>query len=93
MENSHLAEENKYYEMQKPQMQNTKDEEQMEDPMVNKILFFHLHMTNTFVSNNYRGERFGMQRFEDDLLRVLTESRTVFTQSSRLFAQSPNLLA
>jgi hypothetical protein len=39
----------------------------MEDLAVNTILIFDLHMINKSMSNNYRNEGFGMQRFEDDL--------------------------
>jgi hypothetical protein len=60
-------------------MQNIKDDEQMEDFAVNTILIFNLHMTNKSVSNNYKSERFGMQRFEDDLSSILAESTKIFT--------------
>jgi hypothetical protein len=50
----------------------------MEDPNVNTILILELHMTNKFMSNNYRNEGFGMQKFEDELLRVLAKSAEVF---------------
>ncbi len=59
---------------QNPQIQSNENEEHMKDPTINIILFLELHMTNKFVSNNYRSEGFGMQRFEDDLLGVLAES-------------------
>jgi len=42
----------------------------MEDLAVNNILIFDLQMTNKSVNNNYKNERFGMQKFEDDLSRV-----------------------
>ncbi len=74
-------------------MQSTKDEEQMEDHVVNIILISYLQMTNKFVSNNFRSEGFGMQIFEDDLLRVSITLTEVFTQSLGVFAQSSNLLA
>ncbi len=45
-ENSNIEKENEDYEIQKPQMQSTKNEEQMEDPMVNTVLIVELHMTN-----------------------------------------------
>ncbi len=32
----------------------------MEDPMVNTILTFNLHMTNKSVSDNYKSEGFGI---------------------------------
>jgi hypothetical protein len=50
-------------------------------------------MINKSMSNNCRSEGFGMQRYEDDLLRVLAESIKVFTQSSRVSTQSSYLLA
>ncbi len=40
------------------------------------------------MNNNYKSEGFGMQRFEDDLSRVLVESAKGFAQLSGVFAQS-----
>ncbi len=71
-ENFNSEEENEDYEIQKPYMQNTKDEKQMEDLAVNTIFIFYLHMTNKSMSNNCRSEGFGMQRFEDDMSRIST---------------------
>ncbi len=71
---------------QNPQIQSNENEEHMKDPTINIILFLELHMTNKFVSNNYRSEGFGMQRFEDDLLGVLAESIDVLAQSLGVFA-------
>jgi hypothetical protein len=88
-----MEKEDENYEIQKPHMWSIKDEEQMEDLVVNIILIFDLQMTNKFVSNNCRSEGFGMQRFEDDLLTVSTESTMIFTQPSRVLAQSLDLLA
>ncbi len=51
------------FEMQKPQMWNTKEE----NPTVNTILIFNLQMNNKFVNNNPKSEGFGMQRSKDDL--------------------------
>jgi hypothetical protein len=62
VENSDMKEEDEDYEIQKPQMQNTKYDEQMEDPTINTILIFDLQMTNKSVINNYRSEGFGMHR-------------------------------
>ncbi len=73
-----MEEEDEVYELQKPYMQSTKDEEQMEDPTINTILIFDLHMINKSMSNNYKNERFGMQKSKDDLSRVSTESTKVF---------------
>jgi len=50
----------------------------MEDPTINTILIFDLHMINKSMSNNYKNERFGMQKSKDDLSRVSTESTKVF---------------
>ncbi len=41
-------------------MQNTKDEEEMEDHAVNTILIFDLQMIDKFMSNYYRSEGFVM---------------------------------
>jgi hypothetical protein len=71
---------------QKPEIQSNEDEEHIEDLTVNIVLIMELHMINELVSNNYRNERFGKHRFEDELSRVLAESIEVFTQSSRVFA-------
>ncbi len=74
VENSNMEEEDEDCEIQKPQMQSTKDGEHMKDLMINTILIFDLHMTNKSLSNNCKNEGFGMQRSKDDLLRVLIES-------------------
>ncbi len=71
--NFDMEEEDEDCEIQKPQMQNTKDEEQVEDPMVNTILIFNLQMINKSVNNNYRSEGFGMQKSKDDLSWVSIE--------------------
>ncbi len=63
-------------------MKNVEDQEQI-DPAVNTIFIFDLQM-----SNNCRIARFGMKRSKDDMLGILTESTTIFVQSSRVFAQS-----
>ncbi len=90
VENSDTEEEDEDCEIQKPQMQNIEDEEQMEDPVVNTILIFDLQMTNKSVSNNCKSEGFGMQISKDDMSRVLAKSTTTFVQSSmvNLLAQS-----
>ncbi len=90
--NSGTKEKNENCEIQKPQMQNTKDEEQMEDPTVNTILIFDLQMTNKYVNNNCKNEGFGMQSSEDDLSRVSIKLAKVFTQSLGVFTQSSYLL-
>jgi len=48
--------------------------------VVNNILIFDLQMINKSMSNNYKNERFGMQKSEDDLSRV----------SAKLAEISPN---
>ncbi len=78
VENFDTEEEEEDFEIQEPQMQSTKDEEHMEDPMVNTILISDLQMINKFLSNNYNNEGFGMQRFEDDLSWVSVESIELF---------------
>ncbi len=47
--------------------------------MVNTVLIVELHMTIESMSNNYRNEGFGKQRFEDELSGVLVESTKIFT--------------
>jgi hypothetical protein len=74
------------YEIQKPYMQGTKDEEQMEDSTINTILIFDLYMTNKSVSNNCKSKGFGMQSSNDDLSKVLTKSTIVYVQTLRFFA-------
>jgi hypothetical protein len=49
-------------------------------------------MINKSLNNNCRIEGFGMQRSEDDLSRVLIESKEVFTQSFGVFTQTLDLL-
>ncbi len=65
----------------------------MEDLIVNTILIFNLQMINKFVSNNYKSEGFGMQKFEDDMSKVSIALVEVFTQSLGIFVESSNLLA
>jgi hypothetical protein len=50
-------------------------------------------MINKFVSNNYKSEGFGMQKFEDDMSKVSIALVEVFTQSLGIFVESSNLLA
>ncbi len=93
VENYDTKEEDEDCEIQKPHMQGIKYEEYMENFVVNIISIFDLQMINKFVSNNYRSEGFGMQRSKDDLLGVSLELVIIYTQTSRVFAQSINLLA
>ncbi len=65
-------------EIQKPQMQSTKDEEQMEDPAINTILIFDLQMISKFLNHNYKSEGFGMQRSEYDLSWVSVKLIKIF---------------
>jgi hypothetical protein len=55
-----MDKEDENYEIQKPQINNIKDEEQMKDLVVNTILILELQMINKFISNNCRSEEFGM---------------------------------
>jgi len=61
-------------------MQSIEDDEHMKHLAINIILIFDLHMTNKFVSDNYKSEGFGIQRSKDDMSEVSTESAKVFTQ-------------
>ncbi len=54
VKNSDIGEDHEDYEIQKPQMKNAKDEEQIKDPMMNIILIFDMQMSNKSVSNNFR---------------------------------------
>ncbi len=74
VENSNMNKENEDHEIIKPQMKSTKDEEQMKHPTVNIISILELQVTNKLVGNNCKSGEFGMQRFKDDLLKVLVES-------------------
>ncbi len=53
-EDSNTKEEDEDCEMQKPQIQSTKDEKKLKDSMVSTILIFELHMINKYVGNSYR---------------------------------------
>ncbi len=64
----------------------------MKDLTVNTILIFDLQMINKSMNNNYKSEKIGIQRFEDDMLKVLVESTKVFAKSSGVFTQSSDLL-
>jgi hypothetical protein len=64
----------------------------MKDIVVNIVLIFDLQMTNKSMSNNYKSEKFVIQRFENDLLGVLVELAKVYAQSLRVFMQSSNFL-
>ncbi len=45
------------------------------------------------MSNNYRNEGFGMQKIDDELLRVSAKSAEVFAKSLGVFAQKVDLSA
>jgi hypothetical protein len=64
----------------------------MEDPTVNTIFSEKLHMINEFVNNNFRSEGLRKQRSKYKLSRVSIELIKIFAQSSRVFAQTLNLL-
>ncbi len=87
-----MEEEDENCEIQKPQLRHIKDEKQMKDLVVNIMLIFDLLMIKKSVNDNNNNEGFGMQRFENNLSRVLIESTKVFAQSSRVFIQTSNLL-
>ncbi len=70
-------------------MKKDEDKEQIVDPTMNIVFIFDLQM-----NNNCRIAGFGMQRFKDDMLSILVKllgifawSSSVFTQSSKLWAQ------
>ncbi len=86
--NSNIEEDNKRCEIQKPQMKNVEDKEQIIDSTVNIVFIFDLHM-----NNNCKTVRFGMLKSKDDMLGILAESATTFIRSSRVFAQSLKLWA
>jgi hypothetical protein len=50
-------------------------------------------MINKLMSNNYKNEGFGMQKFEDNLSKVSAKLAKVLTQSLAIFTQSLYLLA
>ncbi len=85
VENFDTEEEDEDCEIQKPHMLSTKDEEHMEDHAVYIILIFDLQMIHKFVNNNYKNEGFGIQRFEDYMLRVSVELVEVFTCALGVF--------
>ncbi len=60
--------------IQKPHIQTNEDEEQMQDLLINTILIVAIHMTNEFVSNNYKSDGFGKQKSTNYLSWVLVES-------------------
>ncbi len=80
-------------EIQKPQMKNVKDEDQIKNLAVNIILIFDLQMNNKSMNNNCKNEGFGIQRSEDDMSRILTKLAIIFVQSLGVFAQTSDLLA
>ncbi len=82
-----IKEDNETCEIQKPQMKNVENKEQITDSIVNIVFIFNLHM-----NNNCKSARFGMLRSKDDMSGILAESAT-FTRSSRVFAQSLELWA
>ncbi len=58
---SNMEVEDEDYEIQKSQIWNNEDEEQMKDPTVNILLILELRMTNESINNNCRSDKFGMQ--------------------------------
>jgi hypothetical protein len=73
-------------EIQKPQMKNDEDKEQIKDLVVNIVFIFDLKM-----NNNCNNARFVMQRSKDDVLGVLAKSTTIFTWSLGVFTRSSKL--
>ncbi len=53
--NSNTKEDNEGCQIQKPQMKNDEDKEQIIDPMVNKVFIFYLQK-----NNNYNSVKIGM---------------------------------
>jgi hypothetical protein len=73
-------------------MKNVKDEELIQDLIVNIMLNFNLQKSNKSMNNNFKSEGFGIQRSEDDMSTILTKSTLVFTQFSSIFTQLTNVL-
>ncbi len=46
----------------------------MKDLAINTILILEVQMINKPMDNDYKSEKFGMQRSKDDLLRVSAKS-------------------
>ncbi len=86
--NSNTKEEDERCEIQKAQMNNVKDREQIINPIVNKVFIFYLQM-----NNNCRSLGFGMQRTKYDMSSILAQSTIIFAQSSGVFTQSFELWA
>ncbi len=75
--NFDVEEDDEGCEIQKPQMKNAENKEQITNPMVKTIIIFDLQM-----NNNYNNARFAIHIFKDDMLGVLIESTRIFVQSS-----------
>jgi hypothetical protein len=76
----HEANDNDGCEIQKSQMKNDENKEQITDLVVNTVFIFNLQMRN-----NCSSVRFGIQQFKDDMLGILIESIIVFTRSLGVF--------
>ncbi len=80
-ENFDIKEDNEGCQLQKPQMKNNEDKEQIIDLMVNTICIFDFQK-----KKNCNNAGFGMHKSIDYMLGVLIESTTIFSRSSRVFA-------
>ncbi len=81
--NFDTQEDDEVCEIQKPQMKNDEDKEQIIDPIMNTIFIFDLQ-----ISNNYSSARFGMQRSKDDMSSISVELAKESVQSPVVFSQS-----
>ncbi len=79
--NSDTQEDDEGCQTQKPQMKNDENKEQITYPTINTIFIFNLQK-----NNNCSIVGFGMQKFTNDMSRVLRESTIVFILSLGLFA-------
>ncbi len=79
--NSNIEEDDERSEIQKSQMKNDEDKQQIIDPTANTIFIFNLQM-----NNNYNCAIFGMQRSKDDMSGISAKLIRVFIRSSGVFA-------
>ncbi len=71
--NSNIEEDNEGCEIQKPQMKNVRNKEQITYPIVNIVFIFYLQM-----NNNCKSVGYGMQRSKDDMSYILAKLATMF---------------
>ncbi len=86
--NFDTKEDNEGCQLQKPQMKNDEDKEQIIDLTVNIVFIFNFQN-----NNNCNSVEFGMQKSIDDMSRVSTKLVVVFIWSLRVFTQSSELWA